>query len=109
MSRTGALYGLSLRLHVAQDDYFETQVTGTLVNFHIHRLCRSRFLLNTHGHFHKGRRVPNFFISQFFLASGMAGENLGEIFRDPSPKIPYSLEILKFLPHLLSTPGRGWI
>ena len=26
MSRTGALYGLSLRLHVAQDDYFENQV-----------------------------------------------------------------------------------
>ena len=27
MTRTGALYGLSLRLHVGQDDYFETQVS----------------------------------------------------------------------------------
>ena len=26
MTRTGAQYGLSLRLHVAQDDYFRTQV-----------------------------------------------------------------------------------
>ncbi|KAL5251585.1 hypothetical protein ACHWQZ_G017078 [Mnemiopsis leidyi] len=35
MSRTGALYGLSLRLHVAQDDYFETQdVAGFKVLLH---------------------------------------------------------------------------
>lgn len=35
MSRTGALYGLSLRLHVAQDDYFDTQdVAGFKVLLH---------------------------------------------------------------------------
>jgi len=35
MTRTGALYGLSLRLHVAQDDYFQTQdVAGFKVLLH---------------------------------------------------------------------------